>query len=491
MNVQAIFTDEVLERIHASRYKRLQAAFADVETLDFIGANGERAKAEDAGYFADLGVMSVLYLVNCGDFLQHVEAFKRFGWSIEHSYVYKREAEIGSARIKRNDRTVIIENLEGAYFKGCANVDEAYEAWQALQRIFATNPIGDKLTLLVSALNSGLELLRVCLPQGVQYPRQSDDVIRLLKETDHQNRIEIFDSEAAKLKSIFYYDRQFAYAQCCSTDLPIGEPTLDALTDYDPYAVGWYCVDFTVPANWQHVGLIPVNQREEGKPKWFWPSEAGQSFSDIWVSAPELQIAHVNGWRFTIKQRLLWDSKNKRPLDNWRKHIVRMRDDEAGKLPEPVRSHVRAALRDMLLKPIGKMASVKDEDLLVMSGEQLAEEFETLDREAKASMEMRDDGSVTIRKRKTKSAFREMFTHPEWSSYIWARNRATLAKAMLNIPREQLIACRVDAVYVTEAIPDHYNGKANQFRLKGSYQGKAVKYPESINDLNGINDRLK
>lgn len=489
MNTELVITDETLEKIFFSRYRKLHPAFADANTLDFIAADGRTLKAESFEEMPDLDEMSVLYLVNCDDdFLQRIETLKSYGWSIDHSYVYADDQDIASARISRNQRSVIVEKIEGAYFKNCHSVNEAFEAYQSLETIIKTNPIGDRFKLLVNSLNTGLELLRVCLPQGVKLHRQSDEVIRLLKQVDHQNRIEIFPNEQKKIIEFYLFDRTFSYAYCASSDMPIGQPIFDDCADYNQWSVGWYCVDFSIPDDWSHIGIIPVHNEEM---RWFWPAQAGESFQDVWVSAPELQVAFVNGWKFKIKHRLLWSSKDKRPLDNWRNHIIRMRDEETANLVEPIKSHVRAALRDMCLKAIGKMASVKDEDVYLMSEDQFADEFEDLDKETRASVERIDNGQVSIRKKKAKSSFREMFTHPELSSYVWSRNRAVLTKLMLQIPRDQLIACRVDGIYTTDKDFLTRLKHTQQFRLKGEHKGKAIKYPESVSDLSVLKEVIE
>jgi hypothetical protein len=489
MNTELVKTEETLEKIFFSRYRKLHPAFADANTLDFIATDGKRIKAESFEEMPDLDEMNVLYLVNCGDdFLSRIESLKSYGWSIDHSYVYADDSDIASARISRNQRTVIIEKIEGAYFKECHSVNEAFESYRSLETIIATNPIGERFKLLVNSLNTGLELLRVCLPQAQTFHRQSDEVIDLLKKNDHQNRIEIFPNDQKKITEVYLFDRTFSYAYCASSDMPIGQPVFDDLAEYDQWSVGWFCVDFTIPDDWSHIGIIPVHNEEK---RWFWPSEAGATFQNVWVSAPELQAAYVNGWQFKIKHRLLWPSKNKRPLDNWRNHIIRMRDEETRNLENPIRSHVRAALRDMCLKAIGKMASVKDEDIYLMSEDQFADEFEDFDRETRASVERLDNGQVSIRKKKIKSSFREMFTHPEWSSYIWSRNRAVITKLMLQIPRNQLIACRVDGIYTTDRDFLTRLKHTQQFRLKGEYKGKAIKYPESVSDLNVLKEVIE
>lgn len=487
-------SEEPLHKIYYSRFRERSVAFLDVQSLEIILRDGSKVKADTLSDVGDVGASDVIYCVNAGeDFVSQMKALEANGWTLSKPYVHHDDKDIASVSLKKLGLTVYITNIRGAYFRGCKSVEDAAAAYHALADIILTNPIGDKFKLLGSAMNTGLELLRVCLPQNQDYSLQSDDVLDLLRKINRQHRIEMLALPSLETVSqCFYLDRRFSYADGAYYPLPVGEPVFDSISDYIPYSVGWYCVDFTIPADWSHIGILPVSRLcDDGLTRWTWPDSPGLTVESAWVSEPELFVAVKAGWPVAVKYRLLWPSTNKAPLRNWYRHVTRMRDEEASQYSEPIRSHLRDALRDMLLKAVGKMASTKDRDLLHLTQEDFAREFSSFDAETRATVEWLDNGLIQVLKPKPKSQYREMFSHPEWTYYIWARTRAAVAQAMLSLPRESLIACRTDAIYTTANPNWPDDGRAGRFRLKGCASGEEVKTPRTIQDLNLLKQMME
>src|SRR5581483_8495349 len=115
---------------------------------------------------------------------------------------------------------------------------------------------------------------------------------------------------------------------------------------FERYRPGWYRVTATIPADWAHVGLLPVPGERIGSEKpWTWPATPGLELADLWVSEPELRLALDQGWSCVIHERLLFTGQ--KVLRTWRERLLHMRED-AERLEPEIRPHVRSAIREML-----------------------------------------------------------------------------------------------------------------------------------------------
>lgn len=64
--------------------------------------------------------------------------------------------------------------------------------------------------------------------------------------------------------------------------------------------------------------------------------------------------------------------------------------------------------------------------------------------------------------------------HPEWSAAIWSRVHIRVAKALLSVPREAVVAVRGDAIYLTDRAPEideQDDGAVGRLRVKGYVSG--------------------
>ena len=81
-----------------------------------------------------------------------------------------------------------------------------------------------------------------------------------------------------------------------------------------------------------------------------------------------------------------------------------------------------------------------------------------------------------------------IYCHPEWTSSIWARCRARLAQAALQFPREQVIAMRQDALFVSELHRTWKDdGAIGRFRLKESHAGP-LPAPHTLEALQALRE---
>src|SRR5437870_1138919 len=81
-------------------------------------------------------------------------------------------------------------------------------------------------------------------------------------------------------------------------------------------------------------------------------------------------------------------------------------------------------------------------------------------------------------------------SHPEWSAAIWARCRYRLAKALLSVPRDTLLGCCVDALYLTTDPGWEETGKVGEFRVKGRLAGP-LPAPRTLADLHRMSDEAR
>ena len=153
-----------------------------------------------------------------------------------------------------------------------------------------------------------------------------------------------------------------------------------------------------------------------------------------------------------------------RPLNTWSRRLIRVmadyesRGDAAG----------ARAVRAILLQSIGDLHG---------RGRAALRVFRHADgtREEKAFAPWSRGGPLS---------------HPEWSAAIWARCRYRLAKALLSVPRETLLGCCVDALYLTADPGWAETGKVGEFRVKGRLSGP-LPAPRTLSDLHRLADEAR
>jgi len=252
------------------------------------------------------------------------------------------------------------------------------------------------------------------------------------------------------------------------------------------YAPGRYRVRFSVPENWGHVGILPV----QIKYGWDWPTEGEW---ETWADGREVLLAIGNGWGIEVMERLVGVAEGKshlEPLRSWAENLIALRDELAQGAQDP--KLYRTAIRNVIVQGIGMFAkrpavekrTVGSRDEMPMH--QLADEtYEELD-----TGEIQFDDYVT-------SAGLKNLLHPEFGAAVWADTRVKLLRnngaihgkrtltGILQLPREQVVGTGLDCAYLTgnPGWPD--DERVGRFRVKWSVQGP-LPAPRSRRDLEAM-----
>lgn len=350
-------------------------------------------------------------------------------------------------RLRRPDgRRVDVMRAESYYGDG-VTPGEAAEAADLLGAELAGR--FDGAQLLATPATTGRELVARSLPPG-GFPVLDVEHQELIRSTSGQGRIQML-WQGGELPGLAEYDGRFMYAALC-WGLGAGPAVHDDYPTWEPRARGRYRVRFTVPAGWDHVGLLGVADGDG----WEYPT-AGTH--DTWADGAELLVAERHGWRFDVVERLLLADPKADPLRKWADRLVGAREAVE-------HDRARAGLRSILLHGLGAMHGRPSTTTRVTPVEQ----SDTIPAGADVH---RVDGDHIVWSPDGAGATWEAMSHPEWTSAVWARARARLLAGpggvgALSVPRAQLVAFRTDAIYVTGTQPTWDaadDGRAGRFRL--------------------------
>lgn len=306
------------------------------------------------------------------------------------------------------------------------------------------------------------------------------DIQHLITGTSCQHRIEFF-RRSGTLPGITYYDGRFMYAGCCSGLGVAGESFRHVKgEDIRPEERGRALVRFTAPDNWPHVGLLAI-KREDGE-GWAWPAEGG---GETWADLCEIRFARQQGWAVEVAEKLTWPEA--RPLDKWADRLSRLYLRAKGQKNDVL----AACYRDICLHAIGGFHNIGYKD----HRETVARDDPRATFEA---VEAIDEEGAHIRER-VRFDKPEQHIHPEWSAAIWSRVHLRIAKALLAVPKETILAINGDAIYLTRPAefttgnhPDNLaawkdDGKPGRLRIKGQVEGP-VPAPRNWMELRGLCD---
>ncbi len=292
-------------------------------------------------------------------------------------------------------------------------------------------------------------------------------------------------------------------------ELGVGPATHDTLPTYAGYTPARYKVRFRIPDTWAHVGLLMVpddrtpeagGPRRDGKRHWYFPAIPG-TVGETWADAAEMRIAYApfphicqtcrecykenrgqacpkHGWQLSILERLVFTVG--RPLRLWAERLVAARE-ACGE-----NALARAAVRNLLLhtigafhgtrRPITRMARLADVPLRTPARTVLSPEGDEL--------HLWDEVGLAPK-------FPD-YARPEWSAQVWARTRARLLLhqdydtkqfvGALTLPVAQIVAFRLDALYLTCDPGWLDSGRPGTLRVKGVLAGP-VPWPQDEDDL--------
>jgi hypothetical protein len=288
------------------------------------------------------------------------------------------------------------------------------------------------------------------------------------------------------LPRLYTLDARLAYASCMSGMESGGTPVHDDRPEFEPHRPGFYCADITVPADWAHLGVLPVKQDGGG---WRWPSVPGERFTS-WASEPEVRLAVERGWGVDIRQRILLTPQTasaNRPLELVGKKLlgIRARAESNGDVL------VAQAVRAIILQGIGGLyRGARDRDILVGSDGSLPAYVNPGDIVARSRT---PDGGYVITHRGALTDWSAARSHPELAALVWGGWRRRLLShrdgtGALNPQRETLVAVMVDALYVTVDPGWVDNGRPGAWRVKETIPGP-LSVPHSISDIHALKRR--
>lgn len=340
--------------------------------------------------------------------------------------------------------------------------------------------------ILSSPASTGRELLLRTLPPGHVYPVLDPEHLELLHHSTGQGRNELLTEDRAafpadKLPGLYGYDMRWAYAALCRGVTGSGPATLDSGTEFLGYTPARYEVDFRVPADWPHLGLLGVHGQG-------WLSTPGAR-GRTWCDARELRMADRWGWRIgsdiRILRRLRFSTDKSNPLRTWADKLTELRETWLPAQPAPaaVTGLARDMTRTVLLASLGALQGRRQKVTHAVPQARAAE--------VPAGAEATVAGGMLVWTTGTAAGWREM-VHPEWVGQVWAEQRCRLLDTgpnaaqpnvgALHVPRGELVALRTDAVYSTSdpGWPD--SGKVGQFRPQLRLD-RPIPTPRTLDDL--------
>jgi hypothetical protein len=386
-----------------------------------------------------------------------------------------------SYTMKQDKRYVELRATCKSFFPSCTDATEAYNAYQVLRELFMHHA---NMPLLSSPSSTGLALLETTFPHKLQLEPLDEEYETLIREYTTQPRQEVLTMPTLSTIDDFYYsDGRWMYAACLDHEMPIGAPIHDTIPVYEKYVTGWYRVTATVPNDWQHIGLIPQPIGKGKDKQWVWPNTPNATITTV-VAEPELRLAIEHGWSIKILERLLFPKD--RPFRTWRKVLVTMRE-EAGKIEDKaIRKHVQDAIRQMMLTGIGRLYSQTWKREKKIPIDDYVKQLKDLPVASRLNA-IRSGNVMIIPVTDALTDKDKRYYHPYLAAYVWSYCRMKLTQAMLQIPRETILGCRLDAIYTTVNPQFEDTGKIGQFRLKGELH-ETRQAPQTLDDLHTLSE---
>ncbi|MFE3498997.1 hypothetical protein [Kitasatospora sp. NPDC059160] len=360
--------------------------------------------------------------------------------------------------------------------------------WQALRRHW------DDAVLMGSPSQTGRDLWSRTIPTTGKwaggYPVLSEELRGLLHATGGQGRTELLlpPRVPEQLPALVEYDRTFAYAKHLWKS-PVGTPrritaaAFAAMTEAEQVKALMSCshwnVRVTVPAGWNHVGLLPAPVTRDRA--WVYPSEPGTTFT-TWAGGAEIHLAlsnHIAPWRIEVLGGLLFEDG--KPLDEWGKRLKAAWADltNLSKLHGDERQRQAAylasrAVRSVLLFGLGGFAQ---RPRLVSGTTPLGEALP-------AGVEILGQDDTVVTWQRQAGFSRDPYAHPEWAAYVWSGARAALLDmkyrqgkdvigyaGALHAKPGTVVYFGTDGIALTERQPWPYRGEPGDYLLKGHLTG--------------------
>jgi len=352
---------------------------------------------------------------------------------------------------------------------------------------------------LATPPTTGLELVRAAVPfdkvthRSRVYPPIDAELRDLIRHTSGQGRVELCAAPGATLPGLIALDGRFMYA-ALTGGLPIGPAALVGPRDFDPRLPARWHLRATVPADWQHVGILPAERETPDVPE-RWPAVPGETFT-TWADSAEAKVAHDRGWPLVVLGAIVFavpgdplGNASGRKRDGWAGHLVAARElvgrwRSSGELDADLAAIASAGLRSVLLFALGAMVG----RARMVSHVGTAEQVPT-----GAAPEPLGGGLFTWETDEPVTAERGDLDRPEWSAHIYGRTRARLLVGSpgqpggaLSVPRANVVGFVMDALYLTADPHWHDDGASpGWFRAKGTSAGP-VTVPATAAELHTL-----
>jgi hypothetical protein len=321
------------------------------------------------------------------------------------------------------------------------------------------------------AYETGLACLRATGVDLTPLPQEAQDAFRLCC----QHRLELLQTEGM-LPGCVVYDGRAMYLGVAS--LPVGTgPVRHVGAGHRPSPDdrGRVRVRFTVPPDWKHVGLLGVPPGDGTA--WRWPSEPGSTW-ETWCDVAEVRLSEAYHWRVEVLEG--WLLGRAAPLAPWAGRLETLYD-RAMRAGDPLLARL---YRDICIITIGELHSrgLRDAETPIQRG------HEALIAPGEA-WSVTPDG-YTVHERVSRDKPADTF-HPEWAAGVWSYTHYRIARALLSVPVEQIIAVRGDAIYLTEAPTWVDSGRVGALRFQG-YAPGPLPAPRSFDpDLTELGRRVR
>lgn len=404
---------------------------------------------------------------------------------------------------------------------------QAREAWNYLDAILSYTfgpslPDGMRTTLMLSPAATGTNLWAATMPKGLDPEPVTEDIASELHATSGQHHLDhlvsgssialhddvvpLIDTSVNKeIPRFTYIDGRFMYASLCrelgtGPGVRLGREKAFELLQNNPYARARYQVKFSVPDDWNHVGIFGI-QHQNSADGWYYPNRPGAK-GIAWADASEVFVAMNSGWLVEPLQAVVFNetmnaarkrfhgddhtarrAKTKaKPLDLWADKLIKARENVADdpQIDEVLKRAVGAALRAILIQSIGSFASRGRGSTAVV--------YDPKDIPAEYASTVKQKGKAwTFLIPHQLSDRQAAFYRPEFAAQIWGRGRAKVLQAKvagqtvgaLSLPGNSIIGINGDAIYTTVlpawALPTEAggldDGKTGRLRLQGYLEG--------------------
>lgn len=421
------------------------------------------------------------------------------GWSVSSAGHYLASPTLPTLRfVHASGAKVAVMRAASWWGESDADPVTCAAAWRGLGQVLDRVPAFAGAGLADTPATTGRALWLRTIPEGKGYPVLSDELRELIAATSGQGRVELRDPpRVGRVPQLVghdftYLDGRFMYA-ALTWGMPVGEPVrwtgdaVAALSDRDRETLlrgrGRWRITATVPAGWEHVGLLMAPRGDDA---WHYPDAPGQTMT-TWADGSEVWLAMLNRWPVTIHEGITWAEG--KPLDTWRDALVKVWE-AANASPEPAAALAARAVRSILLFALGAFAARSHP---ITHSAPLDEP-----PDVPAGTEVRQVGDRWLWQVNAKpSAWSLETAHPEWSATVWARARGRLLSARgvngqqvgaLHLPPAAVVAFSTDALYLAGGAPDWADdGKPGRFRVKGIAPGE-FEWPSSYSELYSLRD---